>query len=196
MARTPQTDATVRPTSDRILGAVIDWAAETGLRKLSMDEIAVRAGVARATLYLHFPGRQALIDAAVRHELERFFTETQAVADRYADPEERLVQTFAASYRWLTAHRVLEIVLRINPQLLLPYVLGDAPAIDLGRSFVAGLIDPAAVTGELTLDEFAEHVVRVFHTFVLAPPKVIKLDAPGAPEDYARRFLLPLLHGD
>ncbi|WP_157121951.1 TetR/AcrR family transcriptional regulator, partial [Nocardia violaceofusca] len=52
----------------RIIEAVVSLAATTGLRKLSMDEVARSAGVGRATLYNYFPGRDALISAAVESE--------------------------------------------------------------------------------------------------------------------------------
>ena len=38
-----------------------------------MDEVARRVDVGRATLYKHFPGRDALIGAVVQTELAKFF---------------------------------------------------------------------------------------------------------------------------
>jgi serine phosphatase RsbU (regulator of sigma subunit) len=49
---------------ERILGAA---AALVGDRRTSMAEIAAAAGVGRATLYRHFPTRQALVEAHTRH---------------------------------------------------------------------------------------------------------------------------------
>lgn len=180
-------------TRERILRAAVDWAARTGLRKLSMEEIAGNARIARATLYLHFPGRQALIDAAVEHEIQRLFEHLRTVVAQYAnDPEERLVHTFAAAYRWLRENPMLQAVLKINPQVLMPYVMGDAPAIATGRAFVLEHLRPDELSGSVTAEEFADHVTRAFHTLILAPPDILALDSPGAAEDYARRFLLPL----
>lgn len=180
-------------TRERILRAAVDLAQETGLRKLSMDEISCRADVARATLYTHFPGRQALLDAAIQLQLEELFTNLQAVSDRYEDPDERLVHTFAAAYRRLREHRVLNAVLRVNPQILLPYVFGESPAIELGREFVERNLPPSDPASRITREETAEHIVRALHTLILAPSTVFDLDAAGGAEDYARRFLLPLL---
>jgi len=56
-----------------------------------MDEVARRAHVGRATLYKHFPGRDALIGAVVQTELAKFFAEVQSVVERYDDPDERLM---------------------------------------------------------------------------------------------------------
>lgn len=182
-------------TRDRILRAVIEWAEETGMRKLSMDEIASRAKLGRATLYIHFPGRGALIEAAVRNELDRFFSAMQTETEKYDDPDERLIHTFALAYRTLRNHRLLNSIMKLNPQILMPFVIGDdSLAIDLGREFVmTNLRSANEHLNEAAALELAELTVRSFHSFVLAPSKTFDLDAPGGAEDYAERMLLPLL---
>lgn len=181
-------------TRDRILRTVLEWAEDTGMRKISMDDIATRAKLGRATLYLHFPGRDALINAAVRAELDRFFAAMQAELDRYDDPDERLIHTFAHAYRTLRNHRILKAVMRLNPQILMPFIIGDGLAIDLGREFVMANLRGGGALDEQAATELAELVVRSFHSFVLAPSTVFDLDSPGGAEDYAQRMLLPLLH--
>jgi len=50
---------------ERILSAAIDMVGARGLTALSMDELADRAGVSRATLYRLFPGKAALFTALI-----------------------------------------------------------------------------------------------------------------------------------
>lgn len=50
---------------DRILRAALEMVGERGLPALSMDELADRAGVSRATLYRLFPGKAAVFAALV-----------------------------------------------------------------------------------------------------------------------------------
>ncbi len=57
---TPEPDA-----SERILAAALDQVGAQGLAALSMDGLAVRAGVSRATLYRLFPGKAAVFSALV-----------------------------------------------------------------------------------------------------------------------------------
>lgn len=71
-ARTARADERATDTRSRIMDAPLPLAALTGLRKLSMDEVARYAKVGRATLYKYFPGRDALIAAFVQQELARF----------------------------------------------------------------------------------------------------------------------------
>jgi AcrR family transcriptional regulator len=50
----------------RILDAALELVGRHGLAELSMDELAARAGVSRATLYRLFPGKEALFAELVR----------------------------------------------------------------------------------------------------------------------------------
>lgn len=50
---------------DRILAAAVDAVGAQGLAGLSMDELADRAGVSRATLYRLFPGKAAMLSGLI-----------------------------------------------------------------------------------------------------------------------------------
>ncbi len=53
-------------TKERILESALAMVGAGGLAALSMDELAVRAGVSRATLYRLFPGKPALFTSLLR----------------------------------------------------------------------------------------------------------------------------------
>jgi len=52
--------------SRRVLDAAAELLARDGLARLSMDELAARAGVSRASLYRVYPGKSALFAAMVK----------------------------------------------------------------------------------------------------------------------------------
>ena len=48
-------------TEQRLLEATLACLARHGIAKTTLDDVAREAGVARATLYRYFPGKQALL---------------------------------------------------------------------------------------------------------------------------------------
>lgn len=79
-AQTPR-----RRDAQRNRSAIVEAASEMMLSRQTtvlVPEIARRAGVGQATLYRHFPDRQALTAAVVAHELARLEAYVAANADR------------------------------------------------------------------------------------------------------------------
>ena len=82
------------------------------------------------------PRTRRLIGAVVQTELAKFFAEVQSVVERYDDPDERLVHGFAHAYRLLSHHPAVSPILRLNPEIFLPYVIThDSYALNLGITF-------------------------------------------------------------
>ena len=52
---------------EAILTAAVDLLAEIGYARLTMDQIAVRAGVGKASVYLRWPNKVALVAEAIQH---------------------------------------------------------------------------------------------------------------------------------
>ncbi len=56
----------------RILDATLDLAAEVGIYKMSMDDVAQRAGASKATIYRRWSSKEALVLDAMRHAIQAF----------------------------------------------------------------------------------------------------------------------------
>ncbi|GGI45795.1 TetR family transcriptional regulator [Paenibacillus marchantiophytorum] len=52
-------------SKEKIIHAAVDVFSENGYHRASMDEIALRANVAKGTLYYHFPGKAQLFKTLV-----------------------------------------------------------------------------------------------------------------------------------
>jgi AcrR family transcriptional regulator len=64
-------DNRVRRSRDRVLATAFDLLSESGVGGFSIDEVARRSGVAKTTIYRHWPSREALVlDAASRISAE------------------------------------------------------------------------------------------------------------------------------
>jgi AcrR family transcriptional regulator len=101
----PRRRADAERSIARILDAAVAALGED--QEASMSEIARRAGVVRATIYVHFPTRDALLEAVT----ERAFAEVAAVIDG-AEPErgasvDALARVVAATWRTLGRYHAL-----------------------------------------------------------------------------------------
>src|SRR5436853_1820763 len=72
---------------------------EKGFRETSMDEIAARVGIAKGTVYLHFPGKEDLVVAIFARDMQEFLQAVEAAIEGAAASE-------------LTSRAKLEAVLR------------------------------------------------------------------------------------
>jgi len=66
-----------------------------------MAAIARRAGVVRATIYVHFPTREALIDAVTDRTLEEVGAAIDAAEPARGDADEALARVLRATWRTL-----------------------------------------------------------------------------------------------
>jgi AcrR family transcriptional regulator len=69
-----QSGSDQRDLADRILDAAQRLVFRTGARKLSLSDVAIRAGVSRPTIYRYFASKEDLIDALGKRERRRFKT--------------------------------------------------------------------------------------------------------------------------
>src|SRR5579864_2191010 len=52
---------------EAILIAAVDLLGEVGYARLTMDQVVARAGVGKASLYLRWPNKVALVAEAIQH---------------------------------------------------------------------------------------------------------------------------------
>lgn len=62
-------DPRVARSQSRVLDAVANLLVTEGVRGVTIDAVVARSGVARATVYRHWPSRQALVLAGLNHLL-------------------------------------------------------------------------------------------------------------------------------
>ena len=88
-------------TRNKILSAAEAQFRRFGPKKTSMEEIAEKAGLSRATLYLHFASKPELYEALLRRVTENFVQKTEAlVSDSRPAPVKfrRLVELTASTF--------------------------------------------------------------------------------------------------
>nr|BBH92297.1 hypothetical protein KTA_04960 [Thermogemmatispora argillosa] len=63
-----------------ILQAAEEVFCEKGYHEASIDEIAARVGIAKGTVYLHFPSKEDLLAALFRRDTEQVIAEVETIA--------------------------------------------------------------------------------------------------------------------
>ena len=92
-----------RADADRSVAAILDAALEALASDpdSSMSEIARRAGVVRATIYVHFPTREALLDAVMEYAVGQVVDAMRGAEPHRGEPMEALERVLLATWRQL-----------------------------------------------------------------------------------------------
>ena len=92
-----------RADADRSVAAILDAALEALASDpdSSMSEIARRAGVVRATIYVHFPTRESLLDAVMEYATGQVVEAMRSAEPHRGEPVEALERVLRATWRQL-----------------------------------------------------------------------------------------------
>jgi AcrR family transcriptional regulator len=134
----------------RILDTAYELFARRGIRAVGVDEVIDRAGVAKATLYRHFPSKDDLVVAFLQLREQRWtldWVEAEA-RRRGATPEQQLLAIFEVFDDWFhrddfEACSFINVLLEMGPA----HPAGRASIVHLEniRSVVSRLAEEAGL---------------------------------------------------
>ena len=140
---------------ERILDSSYDLFSRRGIQAVGVDEVIENAGVAKATLYRHFPSKDDLVLAFLEEREERWTHELveAGAKSRGSTPEEQLLAIFDVFDEWFRrddfeACSFISVLLEMGPQH--PAGRASMRHLENIRSIVrdlaeeAGLRDPAS----------------------------------------------------
>jgi AcrR family transcriptional regulator len=149
------------------LTGTVRAVAKYGSRKATMGDIALVAGIAKATLYNHFRTREELYAAVLVFEVEAVATSAAAVEISAADPVSRCAAVLAEAARLVGAHPAVRKIAAGEPAVLAALATpGDAPAWKLARTRVATILTAYGVPAEPIAVDL---VVRFLASALLLP---------------------------
>ena len=168
---------------------------------MTMEDVARRSGVGRATLYRRFPTKDALIDALVLAEARRYLDGSARARSRADTLEDRLVYGTVFTVTFLREHTLLKKLLRTEPETILPSLTVDAGAIlDFATDHSVALLRTDLYgTGKTTaaqerhLRTVAELHTRLTLSFIVTPHTGIRLATIDDTRAYVRTYLLPMV---
>jgi AcrR family transcriptional regulator len=193
-ARASASEAPVVDTASRILDAAERCMGRRGLR-VSVNDVAEEAGLARRTIYHHFPNRDALVGAVLHRTAQAFVT----AIEPYVNQRRTLAGQVAEAAVQITQHREDVEFTLVSPTRRSDSLLAVVLTFHLDR-LIASLVDfwvprvaKAQERGEVHADldgrHVAESIIRFTFSFALMPPVVVDLDDDAAVRRFVRNHL-------
>lgn len=178
------------PVADSIVEAAIAEVTDHGFRRVTVDDIARRAGLHRVTVYKRFANKDAVTIAAMMAWVQRYFTSISDAVEGLPVAD-ALVEGFVLSMQSIRKDPLVARLLERDPETVLPFLtVKGGPAIAVVRDFFADRLRGAGVADP---DGAAEVAARIGLSFLLTPDSHFSLESPDEIRAFARRFLLPLL---
>jgi AcrR family transcriptional regulator len=173
---------------EQILAAAVDTAAAHGLAKLSVADVAKRAGVSRQTVYRHFPSKELLLAEAVEHETATLVGQVVAADEGHDDPRAALEASFATALRATRQHPLVDRLLQTEPEALLPLLTGEgSAAMATVRAVVEGVVGARQPDrSPVEIHRFADVVARLLVSYAVSPPD----ESPDVVARYVATFLI------
>lgn len=198
LASDPDVHTAEDAISRRILDAALELTAASGLRHLTMDGVASRAGVGRMTVYRRFSTKGMLLDALAVRECRRCLaTVSRAVGPVQSGFDERAASLFVAGLGVIREHPLVARLARVEPEALLRELTRDHSAVfRLVREFLVRIIRDRQDAGELLAGDpavLAELGLRLGASFVLMPDSLLALDDDDATRAAVRALIAPIV---
>lgn len=176
-----------------LLAAAARRFVAVGIRKTTMEDIAREARAGKATLYRHFRNKDAVIDALLERESERFVRALERGARGHGSVAGEVEGAFLAGVRFFVEHPVLTKGRDEEPGILLPRITANrGPLVQMTLELFTGLIEAGVTSAELrTVDprEAAEVIVRLILSYFSFPPMYVRVDDPTAAADFAHHLV-------
>jgi AcrR family transcriptional regulator len=162
---------------DRIVAAARELFTRHGYRRVSVDEIARHAQVAKGTIYLYFENKSALLVQAIIEEKKRYLIRVQPLLDGDMEPRERLRALIRTSYQLASEMPLISKLLEGDREMLVALdELDDnlreamlTSRVDFLADLIASAIAPASLPTEEIRDRARLVVALLMSAAVLDP---------------------------
>jgi AcrR family transcriptional regulator len=128
-------------TPGRVLDALFEAIRDYGLTRVTVEDVAQRAGLSRQTVYRYFPSRDDIVVALVSREEDTFLDGVRAAFLEHEDLETAVTESVRFVLGYAKAHPLVDRLLGPDQATFLPYVTTRAePAIVRARETMVRLL--------------------------------------------------------
>ena len=176
---------------DRILAGAVEAASIHGIGRMSVGDVAARAGLSRATVYKHFASKDELVAAAVRREATALIDAVVAHVAGVADLREAVTEAVLVTLQLARAHPLLDRVVRTEPERLVPLLTtDDALVVPVLRGPVEAVVQERLPDLDaVVVRRVADVLLRLLISYALSapddPPEVVAAVVGGLVVDGA-----------
>jgi TetR/AcrR family transcriptional regulator len=147
-----------------------------------MQEVAATAGVARSTVYRYFPGRDDLLVATIKGEMEQLNARIRKKLARYPDPADQVVEGMIVAIKEIPRRPLLRAVFASEEDSRARQAVWSSDVIvRFGDELMAHVIRPAQQAGLLQdsvrPEVLVEWVYRLLLSFLTLPSNWVRSDA-------------------
>ena len=152
-----------RPTQDErraaILAAALDVFAENGFAAARLDDVAQKAGVAKGTLYLYFPGQRGAVRSASPGSRRPRSPAVRGAVGRSRIACERDTRRYPAVFQTeiigTNRERLLRLIIAEGPRFPKIAEFYHREIISKGREIIRAIVTRGYERGELASDAMA-----------------------------------------
>jgi len=185
-------------SSGAVLDRVLDRAGELfhqfGFKRVTMDDISHSLGMSKKTLYLHVPGKDALVEAFMRRFMERSFSEVQRKLEETHDVVELTSRLIPFLRQRLSR---ISPVMMADMQRHYPHLWDEINARRMAMlGTLAGMFEEGQRDGTIRPEINPQVMVKVMQTViqeVANPATILELQVPVA--EVLETFVTLMLRG-
>ena len=182
-------------TEERILDAAEACMSRLGLRRVSMTDVAVQAGVSRGSVYFHFGDRATLVDAVLTRVATRFVTSSMSAVRRRRTLAGQVGEA-AVFIRQHLGDELLTLRLPAEGDSLLATLLSVqidrllSEWIEFWLPFLADAEERGEIRTGLDHRRASEWIVRTMLSFAVMPSVTFDMDDPAAVRSFVHDHLI------
>jgi len=184
--------ADLSSTRVRLVDAALSCFADSGVSRTTVDDVARRAGMSRATIYRSLGGgKAAVVEAVLETEVARLWATLAVAMGGATDLEDVLVAGISTAAEALRSHRALTRVMEVEPETVTRHLaFGELDRILFAAGTFAGPFLARWLEPEQA-ERAAEWATRILLSYLCSPRPGIDLTQAEDTRRLVRTFVLP-----
>lgn len=188
----------VLPSADdkprqKILDCARELFLEFGLRRTSMEDVAKKVGIGRATLYRRYSDKNQLFLAVIMRGVQDDLKAIENAIQASPDYLDGLIEAFVLAVQLIHENSLLTRLLQTEPDDVLPSLTVEFSGIlGFARDYAANRIEKGQALGQIRQGPplvIAETMMRLTQSLMLTPEGVINPRKPETIRELAEQFL-------